>query len=177
MELVPFPTDNDSCRVFTGQRKHHSRLGVEASSGQQQLAPVPGSVRYIESSDGSIHYRPIRLQNEPPAPSILQLEAQSRGFGSRCFLHILGSEYSLSLPSILSSWQSLVKDSERGSCLCMLDSTAMADTSLVPTAVVNAGGTSTAASRPRRPASESRTSSTSLSVGRESTLDRLACLR
>ena len=89
MELVPCPSDNDSCRVFTGQQKHHSRLGVEALSGQQQLAPVPGSVRYIESSEGSIHYRPIRLQNEPPAPCILQLEAQSRGFGGRCFLYIV----------------------------------------------------------------------------------------
>ena len=74
-------------------------------------------------------------------------------------------------------WQGFVKDSERGSCLHVLDSTGLANTSLVPAITLNVSRPSSVASRLQRPASEPRPQSTSPSVGRESTPDHLACLR
>ena len=54
--------------IYARQRKHNSRLGIETSSRQQQLAPVPCSVRCIESPNGffTMDLFASRMNHQPP---------------------------------------------------------------------------------------------------------------
>ena len=85
----------------------------------------------------------------------------------------MGLRISLSVPSLLSSWQSLVEESERDSHVRMFDSTSMANSGVVPAITGNANRPSNPSSRPRRSVTESRSQITLLQL--EGSLHLIAC--
>ena len=177
MELVSRSPDNHSCRVSPWQREHDSRLGVSTPSRQQQLAPMPCSVRCIASPFRPFYHGSICFQDEPSTSGVLQLETRSGCLSSRWIFHLMGSRISLSVPSLLPSGQGPIENPERGSHVCMLDSTSLANSGLVPTITGNADRLSDTTSRSRRLAIEPRSQIASPSAREELAPDRMAYLR
>ena len=130
MEMVHCKIDQNTCRASTRERECTGRLAITPLWRLQRLKAGQGSVHQAERSDGTIHHRSLRLQNEQAVASVLQLEARSIRIYSGCTINPMDQSIPVPLSTVYTDQQMHRKD-QAGESRSSDDCTCLAEPSMV----------------------------------------------
>ena len=175
LELV-HRKEHDPFRTPSGYRKHSCGLGITSHDGFQRLETSSGDISAIGGQVGSLFNRHVRVTDECPTTTVLQLEARPTSRNSRCPLNLVEGAFSISVSTVCPH-SSLPGQTQRGEGDGCPDSSGVAKPDLVPTTTQELGRPSNHAPSYSEYRDQPRGSKPPNGHGGSPSAGRLACLR
>ena len=140
MGISPGTPDHDYCRMDPLSLEYRSGLGVQKRTGFLGMETLPKNVSPPLPQVGEPRGRPFRLKDLPSAGKVRQLETRPVLRGSGCFLPKLGSVLPIRVPTVLPHNKGLTPDSGAKGGQDDYHRPNMANTTMVSSTPVHAGG-------------------------------------
>ena len=143
---------NSPSRASARPPEPTGRRGIQDSEGSLRLDAEPIDIPAHKLSDGSAGDGSVCITPDKTTPTLLQLEARSRGGGDRCLHAELGSISGVCQPSVVSDTP-LPDQAEKANSTNGVDNTIVEDPTMVPVTSGASRGLASEDTSPTRPSS------------------------